>query len=189
MKIKLLCALATAVLAFTATGPAAHGQIAVYGMFSASHYSGIGVGTGTAPNQSGGITPLGGTVGIADDAFHSGPVALGVDMRGIVENSANSTPYGNKLSGFLVGGRLAANAIVLPFRPYVQAEVGVIGTNNGTQPTRSTGFAYQVQGGGDFTIFPHLGVRLEYGVGQATMAGDNNHHTLQTAGVGLVLRL
>ena len=189
MKIKLFCALATAAIALTGGGRAAHAQIAPYAMFSASHYSGIGVGVGTAPNQSGGITPLGGTFGVYADGLRSGPVALGVDMRGIIQNSANSTPYGDKLSGFMVGGRIAANTMVLPFRPYGQLEIGAIGTNNGTQPTRSVGFAYQVQVGGDFTLVPHLALRVEYGAGQVTVAGDNNHHTLQTGGIGLVLRL
>ena len=189
MKSKLLCALATAAMAIFGFGRTAHAQIAPYAMFSASHYSGVGVGVGTAPNQSGGITPLGGTFGIYADALHSGPVALGVDMRGMIQNSANSTPYGDKLAGFLVGGRLAANTVVLPFRPYAQLEIGAVGTNNGTQRSRSVGFAYQVQLGGDFTLVPHLALRAEYGVGQVTIAGDNNHHTLQTGAIGLVLRL
>jgi hypothetical protein len=166
---------------------AAHAQLAPYAMFSASHYSGIGVGVGTTATESGGITPLGGTFGLQDDVLHTGPLALGWDARGIVQNSANSTPYGDKLAAFLVGGRLAANAIVLPFRPYGQLEIGAVATNNGTQTNKSTGFAYQFQFGGDFTILPHLGARLEYGAGQVTSNSIN--HTLQTFGAGLVIRL
>ncbi len=165
----------------------AHAQYAPYAMFSASHYSGIGVGVGTSSTQSGGITPLGGTFGLQHDALHSGPISLGWDARGMVQNSANSTPYGDKLAGFLVGGRLAANAVVLPFRPYGQVEIGVVGTNNGTQTNKTAGFAYQFQFGGDFTIVPHLGARLEYGAGQVSI--NSTSHTLQTFGAGLVLRL
>lgn len=160
---------------------------APYAMFSLSHYSGLGVGPGTGVNESGGINILGGTFGMYDDMLHAGPVALGVDGRFMIQNSSNSTPYGNHLAGFLVGGRLGANAIILPFRPYVQVEAGAVGTNGGTSYSKTTGFAYQVQFGGDFTLVPHLGARFEYGVGQVDSQSVN--HTLQTFGAGLVLRL
>ena len=166
----------------------AEAQIAPYAMFSLSHYSGLGVGPGTPPNQSGGMTAQGGTFGVYGDVVRSGPLALGADVRLMVQNSANSTPYGNKVAGFLVGGRLGANTLVLPFRPYMQVEVGAVGTNNGTSFNRTTGFAYQFQFGGDFTLVPHLGLRIEYGAGQVSQQGGVNH-TLQTLGTGLVLRL
>ncbi len=178
---------ATAVLPLLLLHPSARAQAGIYGMFSADHYSGLGVGPGTANNQSGGITPLGGTFGFYDDVLHTGPIHLGYDVRFAVDNSANSTPYGNKFVGGFAGARLDGNLIVLPFRPYVQAEIGGIGVNNGTSYDRQGAFAYQVQFGGDFTILPHLGVRLEYGAGQAETTGSN--HTLQSFGAGLVLRL
>lgn len=165
----------------------AQAQVGLYGMFSADHYSGIGVGSGTAANQSGGITPLGGTFGFYDDLVGAGPVHLGTDVRLVVENSANSTPYGNKLIGGFVGARLDGNLVVLPFRPYVQAEIGGVGTNNGTSYSRQGAFAYQVQFGGDFTLIPHVGVRLEYGAGQVET--QVQRHTLQSFGAGLVVRL
>lgn len=168
---------------------AAHAQVAPYAMFSAGHYSGLGVGANTPPTQSGGETSLGGTFGLNDDFIHFGPVAsLGTDVRLMVQNSANSTPYGNKLVGGLVGARLAANAVVLPFRPYAQVEIGPIATNAGKRYDKTTYFGYQVQFGADFTLVPHLGARFEYGVGQLSTE-QNTHHTLQTFGAGLVLRL
>jgi opacity protein-like surface antigen len=192
MKIKLLfLSLVTTLLLCCSRSQA---QIAPYAMFSLGHYSGLGVGPGTSPTQSGGITSLGGTVGVNMDSFHAGPIAAGLDVRGMIQNSANSTPYGNKLAGFLIGPRLTANTLVLPFRPYVQAEVGVVGTNNGTQTNKDAHFAYQIQLGGDFTILPHLAARVEYGFGQLTgtssgTTGGTNSHTLQTLGAGLVFRL
>jgi hypothetical protein len=63
-----------------------------------------------------------------------------------------------------------------------------VGTNNGTQASKNAAFAYQFQFGGDFTLVPHLGLRLEYGAGQVTQQGGANH-TLQTLGAGLVVRL
>lgn len=171
---------------FTSTGRA---QTAIYGMFSAGHYSGIGVGNGTPANQSGGMTARGGTFGLYDNFIPLGPVKFGGDARFFIQNSANSTTYGNKLAGFLVGPRLA---IVLPppipVKPFIQLEFGGVGTNNGTSPSKSTSFAYQVNGGVDFTLVPHLDIRGEYGAGQLTSIGNANH-TLQEFGIGLVLRL
>ena len=185
--MKRLLLAGTAVLFLSIVHASARAQVGIYGMFSADHYSGLGVGTGTGSNQSGGITPLGGTFGFYDDVVHAGPVHLGYDVRLKVDNSANSTPYGNKLLGGLVGARLDGNLIVLPFRPYIQAEIGGVGTNNGTSYTRQGSFAYQVQFGGDFTLLPHLGVRLEYGAGQVET--QVQRHTLQSFGAGLVFRL
>lgn len=175
-------------LALTVCGAmSASAQVAPYAMFSLGHYSGQGVGPGTAATQSGGINALGGTFGVNFDKYHSGPIAAGVDVRGIIENSANSTPYGNKVAGFLVGPRITANTLALPFRPYAQLEVGVVGTNNGTQRSKDAHFAYQLQLGGDFTLVPHVAARLEYGVGQLT--GNTQSHTLQTFGAGIVFRI
>jgi hypothetical protein len=171
------------------TSRAASAQIAPYAMFSAGHYSGLGVGPGTGPTQSGGITSLGGTFGLYDDFLRVGPARLGSDFRGVIQNSANSTPYGNKLAAGLVGLRLDGSGVpFLPFVPYIQAEAGVAGTNNGTSTTKTTSFAYQVQFGGDFSVFPHIAVRLEYGAGQLTDTGTTSH-TLQTFGAGVVVRL
>ena len=167
----------------------ARAQVGIYGMFSAGHYSGLGVGYGTAATQSGGMTADGGTFGVYDNFLPFGPVRFGGDARVIVENSANSTTYGNKLAGFLFGPRLEiAPPPPIPVKPYIQLEFGGVGSNNGTSTSKSTSFAYQVNGGIDFTIVPHLDVRGEYGAGQLTSLG-NSHHTLQEFGVGLVLRL
>jgi hypothetical protein len=160
-----------------------------YVMFSAGHYSGLGVGPGTNSNTSGGITAYGATFGISDDFVRMGPARLGGDARGIIENSANSTRYGNKIAAGLVGVRLDGSGIpAFPFVPYVQAEIGVAGTNNGSSDSKSSSFAYQFQFGGDFSIFPHVAARIEYGAGQLTDTGSTNH-TLQTFGAGIVLRL
>lgn len=168
---------------------AAQAQVAPYAMFSAGHYSGLGVGVGTSNTQSGGETSLGGTFGVNDDFIHIGPVAsIGGDVRLMVQNSANSTQYGNKLVGALAGARVSANPVVLPFRPYAQVEIGPVATNWGKYTDKTTYFGYQFQFGGDFTVVPHLGVRLEYGVGQLSTE-LSTHHTLQTFGAGLVLRL
>jgi opacity protein-like surface antigen len=177
------------IMSLTVFSSACDAQIGLYGMFSAGHYSGIGVGYGTPANQSGGMTARGGTFGIYDNFMPLGPIKFGGDARFFVQNSANSSTYGNKLAGFLIGPRLG---IVLPppipVRPYIQLEFGGVGTNNGTSTSKSTSFAYQVNGGVDFTVVPHLDIRGEYGAGQLTSIGNANH-TLQEFGIGLVLRL
>jgi len=166
-------------------------QISPYAMFSAGHYSGLGVGYGTKSDESGGMTSLGGTFGVYDDFVRLGPARFGTDFRGVIQNSANSTQYGNKIAAGLAGFRLDGSGVpLLPFNPYVQAEIGVAGTNNGTSATKTSSFAYQFQFGGDFTVFPHIAARLEYGAGQLTSSGaTNTGHTLQTFGAGIVLRL
>ncbi|HXE08342.1 MAG TPA: hypothetical protein VN612_10620, partial [Acidobacteriaceae bacterium] len=89
-----------------------------YGMFSLGHYSGQGVGVGTGPTQSGGITALGGTFGGYVTYPTYSPIGIGVDARLIVENSSNSTPYGNKILGGLVGLRIDGSNARLPIEPY-----------------------------------------------------------------------
>jgi hypothetical protein len=166
----------------------ARAQVAPYAMFSLGHYSGLGVGAGTAATSSGSFNAYGGTFGVYDNLLKAGPVKLGADARLAIENSGNSTQYGNKLTGFLTGGRLEVNMIALPFRPYVQGELGVVSTNNGTQPNKSSSFAYQFQLGGDFTLIPHVGARVEYGAGQVE-SGSGSNHALQSFGAGIVVRL
>jgi hypothetical protein len=158
-------------------------------MFSAGHYSGLGVGNGTASNEIGGMTARGGTFGGYVMYPMPGPLQVGVDGRLIIENSGNSTPYGNKLLGGLVGLRLDGSGSLLPLVPYFQIELGGVGTNNGTSRTRTASFAYQAQFGADIPLAsPAIGARFEYGVGQLTGINDISH-TLQTFSAGLVFHI
>ena len=160
-----------------------------YVLFSAGHYSGLGVGNGTAATQSGGMTALGGTFGGYVIYPSPGPVHLGVDARLIVENSANSTVYGNKIFGGLFGFRIDGSDAQLPIVPYFQFEIGGVGTNNGTSTTRTGSFAYQAQFGADFPFASQqVAARVEYGTGQLTGI-DNTNHTLQTFSVGIVFHI
>jgi len=160
-----------------------------YLMFSAGHYSGLGVGNGTAATESGGMTALGGTFGGYVIYPSPGPVHIGIDGRLIVENSANSTTYGNKIFGGLFGFRIDGSGSQLPIVPYFQFEVGAVGTNNGTSATRTGSFAYQAQFGADFPFAnQQVAARIEYGTGQLTGI-DNTNHTLQTFSAGIVFHL
>jgi len=160
-----------------------------YLMFDAGHYSGLGVGNGTATTQSGGMTALGGIFGGYVLFPSSGPIHFGIDARLIADSSANSTTYGNKVLGGLVGFRIDGSDSQLPIVPYFQFEIGGVGTNNGTSTTRTGSFAYQAQFGADFPFANRqVAARLEYGAGQLTGI-DNINHTLQTFSVGIVFHL
>lgn len=162
-----------------------HAQLGIYGMGTGGHESGPGVGPRAPLNGNGSFIAWGGTAGLYSEFLHLGPARLGADGRFFVERSGNSTPYGNKLQGG-VGGLRASFGIPL-LRPYMQAEIGGASSNNGTDLNQSTGFCYQVQFGLDFTIFPHVDLRGEYGVGQILLQGRDP--TLQQFGGGLVIRL
>ena len=118
-----------------------------------------------------------------------GPVKFGGDGRFFIQSTATNHAYGNQLRGGLVGARLALFSHAAPFSPYIQAEIGGVGTNYGTQAQRSTSFAYQVQGGLDYTIVPHLDGRFEYGAGQIGALFPGNRQEMQQIGLGIVVRI
>ncbi len=187
---RLKCCLA--ICAFFACAATAHAQLGVYAMASAGRLSGfnsIYAGTGPTINTAGNFWARGGTVGLYDNFLHLGPIALGGDVRGFIQTGSNSNnTYGDQLRGGLVGLRLGAHAPLIPFKPYIQAEIGGVSTNYGQNASRTGNLAYQVQVGADFTIFPHLDVRAEYGAGQVVSVLGSNDQTLQQIGAGLVLR-
>jgi hypothetical protein len=164
-----------------------HAQLAIYGMGTGGHESGANVGSHAVSGGNGSFIAWGGTGGAYYEFLHLGPARLAVDGRFFLEHTGNNTPYGNKLEGGLGGLRLDGHLPLIPLIPYVQAEAGVAGTNNGTDPALTTGVTYQVQFGLDVTIFPHFDLRGEYGVGQMFLEGNNP--TLQQFGGGVVIRL
>lgn len=172
----------------SALAPTANAQVAMYGMGSGGFLGATTASQGSLVLQSGGFSAYGGTFGVYDDFAHAGPLHLGADARYFQNTSSNGNSYGNKLRGGLAGLRLDLHAPLIPFKPYLQAEVGGVGTNYGTQPNTSGSFAYQIQGGLDFTIFPHLDVRGEYGGGQISGAFNGSRQSIQEVGLGLVVR-
>ena len=183
-----------AVLVVLLCAASARAQFAVYGMGSAGRLSGfnsIYATTGPVPtlNSAGNFWAYGGTAGIYDDFLKLGPIKLGGDVRGFIEQSSNSNnTYGNQLRGGLIGLRLALHAPLVPVKPYIQAEIGGASTNYGQNSSNTGNFAYQVQLGADFTIFPHVDLRGEYGVGQLLGVLGSNNSNMQQLGAGLALR-
>lgn len=172
-----------------ATTASASGQIGLYGMGSGAFLGTATATQGSLVAQQSGFSAYGGTVGLYDNLLRLGPLKLGADARYFQETSSNNNSYGNKLHGGLAGVRLALNLPLFPLKPYLQAEIGGVGTNYGTQANDTGSFAYAIQGGVDYTIFPHLDLRAEYGGGQITSVyGSGNKQALQEAGLGLVVR-
>lgn len=173
--VRICSALFVALALGMMTG-SAHAQIGIYAMGSGGNFGGSG-------------TAWGGTFGVYDNFIPLGPIKLGGDGRFFVQNNNNASAYGSKLLGGLFGLRLAVGAPAIPIHPYIQAEIGGVGSNNnGSSSSRNGSFAYQVQGGLDFTILPHLDARGEFGGGQATSI-NNSSESLEEFGAGLVLRL
>ena len=166
----------------------AKAQVAVYALGSGGFLSSVTANIGPTTLSSDSFSAFGGTFGVYDDYRHWGPVRFGGDGRFFIQSSATNRPFGNQLRGGLGGARLALFSHAVPFSPFTQAEIGGVGTNYGTQAARSTSFAYQIQGGLDYTIVPHLDGRFEYGAGQIGALFPGNRQELQEIGLGLVVR-
>lgn len=166
-------------------GLGARAQVGVYAMGSGGHLSGYQ--TSVAGATANGFWAGGATLGVYDDFAKLGPLRLGGDVRGFVQHGSHQ-PYENQLRGGLVGLRLDLRAPLVPFHPYIQAEVGGASTNFGYNSSRSGYFAYQVQVGADFTVFPHLDLRAEYGGGQLHSVFGSTSLPMQQVGGGVVVR-
>jgi hypothetical protein len=147
--------------------PVARAQIGIYGQFNTTDDSGTWF--------------HGGTFGVYDDMLHGGPLHLGFDLRAGFEG-ANQYSYHN----FLIGPRLSVHPPVLPFKPYIQGQIGF----GGTKYTGRSGGSYDnhfqsaIIGGLDFTVLPRIDARIPE-IGYEKMNGVG----MTTLGFGLVLRL
>lgn len=188
MRLRLFPALFAPVLLFAlAPSPQAHAQFAIYGMAS----GGI---LGTTPSIPGSNTPgdagfsAGGfTIGAYDDFAKVGPLRFGIDGRYFSESSSNANINSNKIHGGLIGARLSLKLPIIPLKPYIQAEVGGVGTNYGINPQTTSSSAWQINGGVDYTLLPHLDLRAEYGGGLIN-AYQGGNQVLQEFSGGAVLR-
>lgn len=167
----------------------ARAQVGIYGMGSGGFLSSVNAQIGPETLTSASFSAYGGTFGVYDNYLHLGPVRVGGDGRFFIQSKSNNNGYNNQLRGALAGARLALFSHVVPFSPYIQAEIGGVGTNYGTQSQRSTSFAYQVQGGLDYTIFPHVDGRFEYGAGQIGSQFSGSRQQMQQIGLGIVVRI
>jgi hypothetical protein len=176
VKFRLL----TAILSLTLATSVAHAQIGLYGNFDTTRLVDNNFHTTTWFYGPG--------FGVYYDFLHLGPVSLGADLRGNVLWGKDQ-----KYRSGLIGLRLAAKPPLLPIRPYLQGSLGVGGSNVSTvNGTYSQRFLYEILGGVDFTIFPHLDLRLAE-IGYDRMSGLREGtveptDTLFTAATGVVFR-
>jgi hypothetical protein len=167
----------------TSTSPA---QIGIYGKFEATHSS-----------SSSTITPTawfkGPAAGIYYDFIHLGPASIGIDLRGNLLYGDSNQKFRSGLAGL----RLAVKAPLLPLRPYIQGDVGIgsitSGNLGGVGVHYNNKFEYQILGGVDIPIVPHLEWRaIEIGYGRVSAVSSfasTPSLSLFSIGTGLVLRL
>lgn len=142
---------------------------------------------GTNTGGNAGFAVGGFTIGAYDDFAKIGPLRFGIDGRYFTQSGANGNSYGNKIHGGLVGARLSLKLPIFPLKPFVQAEAGGVGTNYGVNAQTTSSSAWQINGGVDLTVFPHLDLRAEYGGGEIN-AFQGGNQVLQEVGGGAVLR-
>jgi hypothetical protein len=112
------------------------------------------------------------------DFFHSGNIDAGLDVRASDLHANNAL-----LKSFLFGARLSAHPFSRPFKPYLQASVGVGTTKAPSSTVRTSKLDYAVFGGVDYTLQRHIDFRaIEIGYGSLTTVSS-----LSAAGGGNVV--
>jgi hypothetical protein len=147
----------------------AEAQIGVYAGFSGAPINGSGA-TASAFGPTFGVYAQSGRY-----------ISLGGDLRG----SFLARSGFNYFTG-AAGPRIAIKPPVLPIRPYVEGLIGVASVKDGNNSSSSTNLNYQVLGGIDATILPHIDWRvIEFDY--SAMSGSSVSAKIFTT--GLVLRL
>jgi hypothetical protein len=150
-------------------GGVAGAQVGVYAGFSGAPVSGSGA-TSSAFGPMFGVYAQSGRY-----------ISLGGDVRGSFLTRSGF----NYFTG-AAGPRIAFKPPILPFRPYVEGLVGVANFNDGNGSSSSTKLNYQVLGGIDATILPHIDWRvLEFDYSAVT----GNSVNAKIFSTGIVLRL
>ncbi|GAC1650485.1 MAG: hypothetical protein NVS9B15_10100 [Acidobacteriaceae bacterium] len=138
-------------------------QVSIYGTFSPIRISNTANG-----NVYGSYWDKGFGGGVTLTVLPLGPLSLGLDLRG-------STTTGSSGTDTALGGlKLGLRVPLIALKPYVQASGGYlrtrtsVGLGSMAGATSKYGFGvYEVMGGVDTAIFPHIDLRLiEIGAGQ-----------------------
>ena len=167
---RLLVALLLFVVGFTS----AHAQTGIYGEAGASKIN--------FPSDQ---WTAAGTFGIYSDFYSLTPlVHIGADLRGSVLRPADNTT----LFSVLVGPKITFHPHVVPLTPYVEALVGGGHYSFGNNVGPRTKLEYNVLGGVDHTILPHLDWRVvEFSFGGLTTFTSATLYP-KTVSTGIVLR-
>jgi hypothetical protein len=146
----------------------AEAQIGVYAGFSGASVSGGDTGSAFGPMF--GVYAQSGRY-----------ISIGGDLRGSFLTRSGF----NYFTG-AAGPRIAFRTPILPIRPYVEGLVGVANFNTGSGTSSSTNLNYQVLGGIDTAILPHVDWRVIEFDYSAVSGNSVNAKIFST---GFVLRL
>ena len=136
-------------------------------------------GSGAPVNGAGTSSAYGALVGIY--AQKGVFLSIGADAR-----ASFLTRSGFHYYTGAAGPRVAFKMPVLPLRPYIEGLVGVANYNSGSNSSSSTNLNYQIVGGLDATILPHIDWRvIEFDYS----AVANNPVNAKIFTTGLVIRL
>ncbi len=204
MTPKFALALASAVLTTTAVLPSAQAQLAAYGTVSVRRMTSIPYTEGTTSYTNGSFDAVGGTFGLYYDWRTYGPVRLGADVRGSIDNSTKgaytSTVAGGHLASGLGGVRASFHVPLIPLKPYVQGSVGFARTNFGTDynsalatsgVSNTTGIQlsnhveYDVFVGADLSILPFVDFRVVE-LGYGAVQGHSHTYPIESLSSGIV---
>jgi hypothetical protein len=98
------------------------------------------------------------------DFFQSGNVEAGLDVRESDLHANNAA-----LRSFLVGARVSAHPFARPFKPYLQASIGLGSSKAPASTVRVSKADYAIFGGVDYTLQRHVDFRVvEIGYGSLT---------------------
>lgn len=160
-------------LLFPAVGATA--QIGVYGQFSAGKLN--------FPYSNWIYGP---TLGVYFAQQHFKILSTGIDVRGSFLGNSGDTVWNSGLAGL----RLGLKPHLLPIQLYVEGLIGGAHTEfgEGFSRTVTTNFEYQVLGGVDLTVLPHIDWRVvEFSYGELpNLNGGMDSKMLST---GVVVRL
>ncbi|HVT96337.1 MAG TPA: hypothetical protein VHE33_02450 [Acidobacteriaceae bacterium] len=163
------------VLFLLTAGVSAHSQTGIYGEFSAADYH--------RPTTNWQYGP---TFGLYSQPLGVPFVRAGFDIRGSFLGKGNE-----KVDSILGGLRVQVHPHVVPLMPYGEALAGVAHVNvgQGSANTTGTGVEYQLVGGLDVTLLPHLDWRaIEYSW-SSVHAPHSVTFEPQAISTGVVLRL
>jgi hypothetical protein len=151
------------------TPSALHAQIGLYGTLSGASFS-------NAPKDLG----YGGMVGAYKTTGHF--IGTGLDLRGTFVGRDGFHYY-----TYAIGPRVSFKPRVLPLTPYVEGLIGLANYNSGKNTSSTNHFNYQIVGGLDATILPHIDWRL-IDVGYSSTTANQSIKTV-TYSTGLVIRI
>jgi hypothetical protein len=172
LKTRLLFALCALCL-FTL--PAAHAQTGLYGGFNAAKV-----------NYPSDKWAYGGLFGIYSEFAKVPPLRAGADLRfSIIRPDSNTTLFST-----LIGPRVAFHPPALSLTPYAEILIGLGRYSFGNNVGSASKFEYEVLGGVDRPLVPHLEWRVvEFSYARlATVKRQSQRLTMETITTGVVLR-